>query len=213
MILDKSFFIRKELFIPDSVAQPAAGFNTPTGQAALDSEILRRETEVLVYALGQSQYATLKTFFYGTTLDPAAPQKWKDLVEGKVYDGKVWQGLRYKIGNDNYSFIAYYVYYHHLMENYSYNTRVGIAVPEAANAQTKPPVQSLCNAWNAFIYSYGSQDKCCLDSFIVWDWTGCGCEGNVHVTLGEFLSDFPDDYDSAFFSTWNFAEPINAWGI
>lgn len=202
MILTPEYFRNPEVFIPQYIPEPSAGFNTPNIVGSLQARTDYREKQVLVFALGLGQYDQLAGFFTNGQLQPDAPQKWKDLVGGSGN----WQGLIYEVSGQKYSLLAYYVYYFWLWEQYRVKTGVGVAIPDAANAWIQPPTAEMCNAWNAFMTMYGGGYCGCDDLF----YTDC-CQPKT-FTLFDFLSSRPDDYSVLSFRRLGFAD-ANVWGI
>lgn len=213
MILNPSYFTNRKYFIPGSIAEPAAGFNTPTNEGYLTELIDRLEYEVLVSSLGQEQYDELKSYFTGDVIDPNAPAKWLDLVNGKDYDGKRWQGLRNETLKT--SLIVPYVFYQYLSQEYSVVTNTGVQVAEAANAIVQSPTAKMVEAWNEFVMAYGHCHAYHNEPvfFETRSVTGVRWYHKVthSVSLYQFLQDFPEDYDSSFFT--GFGGVINQFGL
>lgn len=212
MIITTPYFQNKSVFIPASIAQPSIGGNTPTAVSTLQNEIDEKEAELLIGALGYEQYEELYAQFEQVspstewTFKTNALQKWKDLVNGKTYNGKRWRGLRYTVGKQNVSLIAFYVFFYYLKSDFSSYTTTGIQVAEAENSIRQTPNAKQTEAWNKFVQMYnglrsGARNR---PSFFT-NWNGMGMMwGNSNnlndVNLYEFLTDHGADYDSSFFT-------------
>lgn len=99
-IVDKSFFNNQNyIHIPLAVVDPSA---TPNNATELDYLCTKLEKEILLNALGSSLYNEIKAI---TDID-SADAKFKKLIQGDEYDGKIWLGL----DNDD-SLIANYIYH------------------------------------------------------------------------------------------------------
>ena len=111
MIINAQYFQTKELYIPNSVAQPSIGSVSPSATTQLNEEIESIEQSLLLDILGYEQLQELNAQFE-TNGDwkAGALQKWIDLVDGK----EDWKGLRYSIGTKKISLIAYYVFFYYL---------------------------------------------------------------------------------------------------
>ncbi len=120
----------------------------------LDISIYKYVPLFLQQTLGTVLFNELDPFIDGVNLDPLAPQKWKDLVDGVTYeDGKkVWRGLRYTKGLYKESILAYFVYFNHYQESFS--SGVGQVVDVAKNAMNVNPTQHLTEVYNTFVEMY-----------------------------------------------------------
>lgn len=197
MIIDTSYFLYYPLYIPNVVTQPSIGSNTPTHKDELMAAIESMEYQLLVNALGVSQYNELKAQFNpdGSWIDTPM-QKWKDLVDGKDN----WIGLRYTTGNIKQSLIANYVYYQFMNNLDAYYSITGLQKANDANATAINPAYKLVPQWNNFVAQYqGIINYCyCISA-----------EGNSQSLYG-FLSANRELYDITYFSIYNMQ---NAWGI
>lgn len=214
MLIDTSYFLNKSVFIPSVVEHPSIGTFTPSKNEALTNFIGEKEYQLLVNTLGFQQYAELsQQLETDGTFKPDALQKWKDLVDGKGS----WLGLRYKIGNNKVSLIAYYVYFYWLGQDYLTYTTEGIQQQEAANSITIAPNNRQVNAWNEFVKRYGgyyNQQR--LNYSFFRNWNGLGMQwGNNKlngndVTLYDFMQANADVYDMSFFIP---ETPLNPYGL
>jgi len=218
MIIDTSYFLNKSVFIPNVVNQPNIGGNNPNKTDVLKQEIDEKEAKLLISALGFEQYKELsEQFNTDGSLKTGALQKWKDLTEGKTLEnGKRWNGLRYSYGSKKISIIAYYVYFYFLSGDFSTYTATGIQVANAENSETQTPNQKQSEAWNTFVKMYNGSDLCGRNYNFFQNWNGIGMQWNGsngqsnEVSLYEFLSDYPEDYDLSFFKR---ETVINAWNL
>lgn len=199
-IIDTSYFIN-DLFIPLAVANPTsvASQATPNNNVALTDLITVVEKDLLLNALGLTAYNELQT----ALLDlPNADQKWKDLVNGVEYDGKIWEGL-----DNEKSLIAYCVYFGFLSNNSDFYMAMGTTKPNAENSTHTNPNYKLATSWQMFIKKY--QGNCLTNPNIYYhlgvpvvDYFGDSNE--IQVSLYQFLNDKVDDYgfDNTKFKTY-----------
>ena len=104
---------------------------------------------LLQNSLGSVLFTDLDSQVTNGILDNDADQKWKDLVNGKEYDGKVWKGLNYEEGSFKVSLLAYFTYCNWLSDSLSSNLQV-----QVKNAENVNDTNSLVNVWNTFIQMY-----------------------------------------------------------
>jgi len=121
---------------------------------------------------------------------PTATQKWKSLIEGETYDGKVWKGFTDK--RNKRSFLAYYVKEQWCFDDESGTFGTGEQTSKVENSHTDNNERRRIFAHNKFV-----------------EWVaGIGC--NDEVSLYQYLHDKKDD-----FPEWkgsNF-ELTNAWNV
>jgi len=208
-IIDNTYF-KNDLYIPLGVDTISGTVNTnsPNNKTALEDCITEVEKSILLNALGLTAYNELQTALADL---PSADQKWKDLVNGVEYDGKVWIGL-----NNPKSLITYAVYYFFLTRiSQGFYTAVGVSKPSSENATLVTPAYKLAASWQAFLKKY--QSGYLKEPFFsnvngvdFIDWFGCSEE--IEVSLYRFLSDKKEDYtfDASKFSVY---ESINSFGI
>lgn len=198
-----------ELYIPLSVAQPTTVTTvaSPNSQSTLEDMITLVEKDILVNALGLTIYNELQTALNDLL---AADQKWRDLVEGVEYDGKIWEGL-----NTNYSLLAFAIYYMFVNQNTQFLTAVGVGQPNAQNSTIVTPFYKLTNAWNKFTSKY--QDGATESPNITYsggvyfeDWFSQS--ESVYVSLYRFLVDKKDDYGWDL-SNFTYYDKINSFGL
>jgi hypothetical protein len=86
-IVNKSYFNKQNyLHIPLAVSNPSS---VPNNATEIDFLCEKLEREILLNALGLSLYNEIKTI---TDID-TANEKFKKLIQGDEYDGKIWLGL------------------------------------------------------------------------------------------------------------------------
>lgn len=215
MIIDTSYFLTKSVFIPNAVAQPSIGSNTPTAVNQLQEEIDFREDELLLSALGQVQFLELKDQFETSgAWKVSALQKWKDLVDGVVYDedSKKWNGLRYTTGTKKNSLIAFYVFFYYLKSDFQTYSTTGMQIPNAENSERQIPNFKQAEAWNSFV-NFWNGKKSNLNPTICNVWNGTAMQWNSNndnqITLYDFLRDNSDVYDTSFFRSYSIINPFN----
>jgi len=177
MIIDKSYFTGR-LFIPNVQAVPDIhGGTQPNNQDKLTAAIVKYERLLLINALGAEQYDLLVDNY------ETAGNKWYDLVNGKTYDNKRFDGLR--------DIIGYYVYVNFLKyESVQFNT-TGLERAESANSIPVLAEQRVIDYWNEFVSMYQYHHGC-----------GCIFYGSYapnFVSLYQFLNENQADYSTGNF--------------
>lgn len=179
MILDRSYFTGK-LFIPNVQAVPDIhGGTQPNNQDKLTDAIAKYERLMLVNAIGITQYEALVAAI--DTPDYIEGNIWYDLVNGKTYDNKRYEGLK--------PLIAYYVYVNFLKYDVvQYNT-TGLQRSNAANAVNVTNRERIVDYWNTFVnmYQYPMGFGC-----------GVNTAGNF-VSLRQYLYDYREVYNVDYF--------------
>lgn len=207
-IVTNTFFIN-DLHVPnsqnnDDIGLPSEGNTTIEN---LNDCCAVTEKYLLLNAFGLDLYNSLQT-----ALDdlPNADQKWKDLVNGVEYEGKIWEGL-----NNPKSLIAYAVYYNFLNMDSEYWSTFGTVKGNAINAVNVSPFYKLTSAWNTFLkkYQHGNCSTPNYYSGVGWefvDWHGK--HDSVNVSLYEFMRDNADVY-SWTPEYFRYYETVNTFGI
>lgn len=214
MIINTAYFLNKNVFIPNAVAQPSIGGNTATSIAQLQAEIDEREDELLLSFLGQEQKSELLAQFNpdGTFKDDAL-QKWKDLVDGVDFNGKHWNGLRYTIGAKKISLIAFYVYFWYLKEDFSTYSTTGVQVSQSENAISQLPNEKQASAWNRFVNMYNGYISQPLSPKFSSNLNGTMIRWNNgqsnQVSLYDFMSAKSDLYNLSFFNQYDLINSMN----
>lgn len=191
-----------DIYIPLAVGQISSTPNlaTPNNEAVLTAKIDEVEKLILLNALGLSNYNELQTAL--SDLDNA-DQKWKDLVNGVEYDGKLWEGLKH-----SKSLLVYAIYYEFLCDNNRGRFTVnGIAKAKDENKEFVNPNFKLVDAYRKFIEKY--QKGYCFEPRISYidgvRFTDYSVNTeDVIVSLFQFLEDKKDDYsfDKSKFKTY-----------
>jgi len=213
MIIDAQYFKSKELYIPNSVAQPNIGSASPSALLQLNEEIDSIEHQLLLDMLGYAQTTELKDQF--ELIDGefvwkiGALQKWIDLVDGK----DEWRGLRYTIGGKKVSVIAYYVFFQYLGLDYNQYTTNGMQISKVENSITQDPSIKQVSVWNRFIKMYIG-DNWNNNVTISTNWNGAYLSylknDSNELSVYDFLSNNRDVYDISYFVT---KRPLNYFGI
>lgn len=214
MIINNTYFQTQPLFIPNSEAQPTIGVTTPTKVEELNRVIDRLEYDVLLNALGYDQTAELLSQLNpdGTFIGGAI-QKWVDLVDGK--SGTQWKGLRYEIGENKVSLLAYYVYYHYLLEDSTFYAVTGTVKSDSANAVMVNPTVKLVTAWNKFAAMYEGDYQCHYNywnnifSDWNWSWFPYYSRRDNALSLKKYLKDNGSDYDTSYFREYGFKNRLD----
>lgn len=210
MIIDTSYFQSKEVFIPNAIAQPSIGSNSPTAISDLQNEIDAREYDLLLSFLGAEQTTELfEQFEADGTWKVDALQKWKDLVDGK----EDWRGLRYTIGNRKVSLIAFYVFFYYLKSDYSHYSTTGINSSNAENATNHLPNDKQTTAWNTFVQMFQGNNSNGVSYRFSKNWNGTmlrwsGSNRNLN-SLYDFMSRNSEVYNTSFFNFHSIINPYN----
>lgn len=201
MIITTSYFEKPPLFVPNSTVNPAITDTTPNEVSDLQAVINRCEYELLFNSLGYEQYTELQGQFTPTgEWKPDALQKWIDLVDGK----NEWTGLRFEIGGNKISLIAYYVYCVMLKEKRQYFATTGLANIESANATKINPTEEYVDKWNTFVCMYqGGYNYRYLNWWnpIFFEWNGYPkySTNDNYMSLLQYLNNNTDLYDVSYF--------------
>lgn len=198
-IIDHTYFQLPPLAIPNAVQGVSIRNNNelPNNIVRLNAVIDRVEYDMLLNALGYEQYTELMTQFEENgDWKESALQKWKDLVDGK----EEWKGLRFTIGTNKMSLIAYYVYYRFLAQSETYFTTTGLVSNRGENASKVNPDGHLCNMWNAFVYMYqGGYDCGCINLSWLQDYNE-----PYEYSLLQYLNANTDTYNNQFFKVYTY---------
>jgi len=148
-IIDNTYFT-KSLSVPNT--------EEPTSDSAIELEtsIDRYVPQFLKLTLRNVLYTDLKANTTNGVLNPSAPQKWKNLVDGCDYtlDGKTytWQGLKYEEGLFKISLLANFVYVNHYQS--TINSQLGQIIIEPKNGVNSDYTTHLVSVWNDFVEMY-----------------------------------------------------------
>lgn len=159
-ITDLTYY-KAEIFIPQgqtSVSDEATGVRT-----GVKEFITQYEREALVKTLGYELYNEFADEFDVSatdvwTIQDAAAQKWKDLLNGKEYtiDGDT-VNYRGMIFTEPFSgttlkrsFMAYYIYCNYLGDDMESYSGIGISELQAKNAVRVSPIPKYTRSWRRF---------------------------------------------------------------
>lgn len=203
-LIDQTYFI-KQYHIPNLNEMDSDVLSN------LEQYIDKDARSVIKNALGYSLFKEFDTYVIDGVLDPLAPQKWKDLVNGKEYlrDGELvkWKGIAYSEGLYKSSFLVPYIYHNWLNDNISQVTGVGEKVVSAQNAINVNSNQRSVGAWNDFLSMYQGEILYKLPTSSIvrgikfTDWTGTSFNDDIHL-IG-FLEDNEVDFPNASKAIYN----------
>lgn len=148
-IINTTYFI-KSLSVPNT--------EEPTSDASIELEtsIDRYVSQFLKLTLGNVLFTDLKANTTDGVLNPSAPIKWVNLVNGCDYtlDGKTytWQGLKYTEGLFKVSLLANFVYVNHYQS--IINSQLGQVIIEPKNGVNADYTTHLVDVWNEFVEMY-----------------------------------------------------------
>ena len=200
-IVDKSYFNNQNyIHIPLAVVDPSAAPNNAT---ELDYLCIKLEREILLNALGLSLYNEIKAI---TDINLPENAKFKKLIQGDKYDGKIWLGL----DNDD-SLIANYIYQEFVTQTDIRLSATGAKKVNAENATTQTPKYLIAGAHQNFIKQY--QGEYLTTPFIennFIDWYGCN---NIEKSLYGYLMDKQADFLNWKPENFKIYETKNSFGI
>jgi hypothetical protein len=209
-IVDISYFQKANgLNIPLAkefiVANPS--LETPNNSSALTYLCEKIEKTLLLNALGLTTYNELQLAL--ADINNPLYAKYKKLVQGENYDGKVWQGL-----NNDYSFIAWRIYEQFLFETNEQLNGIGVTQVTPQGATLVTPAYKIAGANANFLQAYqGGYMKYPIvynnGEFIDWFST----EENVEVSLYRYLIDKIADFTNVDLSLFRVYESQNSFGI
>lgn len=149
-IVTKSHFQKENaLNIPLAIENPTATVSTatPNNSGALDNLCIEIEKTLLLNALGLTLYNELQTAL--ADIDNVDNAKWKKLVNGEEYDGKMWSGLKQDL-----SFIAQHVYEVFITTRNESLSATGAVQTKPENGNLTTPAYKIANANQLFIKGY-----------------------------------------------------------
>lgn len=199
-----------DLYIPlaKGTISGTANTETPNSRANVLELIDEVEKDVLLNSLGLDLYNELMVALIDL---PSADQKWRDLVNGVEYDGKIWEGL-----DNAKSLFLYAVYTLFIMENSDFLTALGVAKSNVENANLTTNATKVSYAWQKFLTKY--QDGCLAEPLIYSD-SGYsftdyyGTNDNIQRSLYQYLNDNLDTWTTWDNSKFRLYEQINSFGI
>jgi len=200
-IIDIGYFNKENsLYVPLAVGDPNSG--APDQSSDLGSVCKRVEKEILINAFGLDMYNQLQSALDNDFVDPIW-ERFKFLVKGEQYDGKIWNGLDYE-----YSLIAQRIFEVFNTENNIRLSAVGTVKANPENAIMATPVYLIATANQNFIKQY--QGDWCgepilhRESFIDW-YTNEPVFKSLYGYLQDKQGDFPEWNISRFktYSTQN----------
>lgn len=210
MLIDDTFFTNK-IQIPN--------LGTSVGKYNIKPLIELECYAFLESLLGFELYSELELHFDADlNLKDDAPQKWKDLLFGKVYDNKKWKGL-IQVGKlTKSSILADWVYINWLENTVSTATNNGQVVIEVKNAVKVDNTPKKVEVWNVIVnkigeFSYCKPNVSYHNGIRFTDWFGRS--NNNIVSLRDYLNDFKDLYPNPSLTTpdGRELEYINKFGL
>lgn len=191
-------YFKVKLFIPNAVSVPDIqspyGDDAPGNSDKLSLFIEQYERLLLVNALGVTQYNELLAHLDDTE------GIWYDLINGKEYDNKAFNGLK--------DIIAYFVYVHFLKyESVQFST-TGLERSNAKNSTSVDPTSRLVEYWNEFVEMY-QYEECFCWCFPFYPFgTSTDTSASNFVSLYKFLKDHSEDYSTTYFKFYQLANVL-----
>lgn len=213
-IIDLTNFIR-EFYVPNLNEMDS------DNATSLESYIDKYARLLLQKLLGYELFKDFDSYVVSGVLPNTAPQKWKDLVNGKEYtnsSGKLvkWQGLTYTDGAFKSSILTPFVYYAWLKDCVTAMTGTGEKVIDAQNATSVNSTQRLVTVWNNFlndyqgdVLNYSPCNKYYHNGIPVYDYF-TGNSTQDYVSLIQFIKDNETDYPDAQLQLY---KPQNQLGL
>jgi len=207
-IVTKAHFNKQNiLYIPlaSEVPLPSAVTSTPNDGTYIDNLCIEIEKTILVNSLGLTTYNELQLAL--ADIDNVIYAKYKKLVQGDEYDGKIWVGLEYDL-----SLIAQAVWTEYVIQKNTNLSAVGNAQVNVEKGSLVTPTYKIANASNSFIKQYQGEvllQPIVSGNFIDW----CGNNNEVEVSLYRYLTDKKTDFTDVDLSKFSFYEQINSFGI
>jgi len=199
-IVNNTYFQNQNyLHIPLAVADPSG---TPNNETEIDFLCTKLEREILLNALGLSLYNEVKAITDINTAD----EKFKKLIQGDEYDGKIWLGL-----DHNDSLIANYIFQEFVTQTDIRLSATGAKKVNPENATTQTPKYLIAGASQNFIKQY--QGEYLIEPIVTGnftDWYGCnGIEKSLYGYLMDKQSDFTN-WKPEYFRVY---ETKNSFGL
>lgn len=194
------YLINKTYFKND-LELPVFDSNTGVSEKA-DDYIQIYVVDFLQKLLGSVDFEELNSNIVDGALSITAPQRWKDLVNGKSYekDGKTyfWKGLLYQNGTVKLSILTNIVYCRLMVDLHTGN---GKNVINVKNSLQLVPGRNFRNAWNEIAlqlnYSLPCRPKISyVDGVRFTDYYASGNQNNNYSSLADFLNDFKEVYEN-----------------
>ena len=211
-IVNKSYFSKSNaLNIPLAVENPSAtvSTSTPDNSVYLDNLCIVIEKDLLSNALPLVLYNELKALTT-VTIDNVGNERWKKLVEGTEYNGKIWIGL-----NNDLTFIAQRIYETFITDTTKRLSAVGISKVNSENSTLESPLYKIANANQLFVKGYQNGYLITPDiyeNFVDW----FGNNNDINVSFYQYLIDnileFPE-FEISKFKIYCQDEVKNSFGI
>jgi hypothetical protein len=199
-IVNRTYFNKQNyLHIPLAVSNPSS---VPNNATEIDYLCEKLEREILLNALGLSLYNEIKAIADINTAD----DKFKKLIQGDEYDGRIWLGL----DNDD-SLIANYIYQEFVTQTDIRLSATGAKKVNPENATTQTPRYLIASAHQNFIKQYQSEyliEPIVIDNFT--DWYGRDC---IEKSLYGYLMDKQADFTNWKPEYFKVYENKNSFGI
>lgn len=207
-IVDKSYFSKEnQINIPLAISIPTAGVVSPSNENYIDLLCVRVEKDLLINALGVDLYNEFKSLTTVTIEEPTNI-RWKNLLNGQEYDGKIWHGLKHEM-----NLIALKVYETYVTETNSSLTQSGNVQTNSEHANLFTPAYKIANADQMFIAEWQgthSNDPIIQGNFIDW----FGTQDATNVSLYRYLIDKKTDFPTWEVSKFKFyCQTKNTFGL
>lgn len=206
-IVTRAFFNKENnIQLPLAMDVPTAGTPSPSNGSYIDNLCISIEKSLLLNALGLALYNEFQLAL--SDIDNVANAKWKLLLNGEDYDGKVWNGL-----NKDLSFIAQKVYETYVTDENSKLTQSGNVQINSENASLFTPVYKIANANQLFTKMY--QGSITENPIVYRDFIDYfGDSEDVEISLYQYLIDRKTSFPTWEASKFKFYyEEKNSFGL
>ena len=202
-IINSSFFGNQNyLYIPLAIADPSSSVTNGT---ELDYLCQKFEREILLNAFGLSLYNEVKALT-SSTINSVGNERFKKLIEGDEYDGKIWLGLDY-----DDSLIANFIYQQFVTDTDIRLSATGAKKVNPENATNQTPKYLIAGAQQNFIKQYQGEylfSPIVKGNFI--DWYGCN---RAEKSLYGYLMDKQADFTNWKPEYFKIYETKNSFGL
>lgn len=204
-IINRSYFSNQNnLYIPLAVSDPSS---SPTNGGELDNLCIRLEREILLNALGLDLYNLVKNLTHDS-INAGGNLRFKKLIEGEEYDGKVWVGL-----SDENSLIANYIFQEFVTRTQIRLSATGPTRVNAENAVNETPAYLIGQAYEVFLNQYQKRYCYAYNGLIQDSWYSSSTRVEVEQSLFSYLTDKAEDFPEWSSEKFKFYEMKNYWGL
>ena len=200
MYLIDETYLTREMYTPNT----GGGVDISSASNKVAEYIDKYARLLLQNALGNVLFAQLDGQILEGNLKSDADQKWKNLVNGVTYnyfgESYTYKGLLTIEGAFKDSVLAYYVYYHYLVDNLTQKTSIGETISSSINSTRANSSPKARRVWNKYVELYqGGKSRVqgtltFKKGIPFYDYF---TDNNGYVSLIQFLEHNDTDYSNA----------------